>query len=93
MKLDSPPAGFVARRLPHAWAWFRPKMERPLLDAWNQAGRELRLSEVARRHPQSRRFHGRQPVFAAPFPRGGMLVVRACAHGDHRLPIERKAEA
>lgn len=81
MKLDSPPAGFVARRLPRAWAWFRPKMERPLLDAWSKAGRELRLSEVARRHPQSRRFHGRQPVFAAPFPREGMLVVRTCAHG------------
>ena len=40
-----------------------------------------RLSEAVRRHPQSLRFSGRLPVFAAPFGDGKTWVVRTCAHG------------
>lgn len=77
----SPPVGFVARRLANGVAWFRPKLEKPILSVWEKTGRHLRLSQVARRHPDSRRHAGRVPVYSAPFPGAGMLVVRPCIHG------------
>ena len=76
-----PPSGFQVRRLPHASAWFRPGLEKPILSFWRKAGANLRLSEAVRRHPQSLRFSGRLPVVAAPVAGAGTLVVRPCAHG------------
>ena len=75
------PEGFVARNLSTGSAWFRPKMERPILLAWEKAGARLRLSNVARRLPESRKHTGRVPVYSAPFPGAGVLVVRPCTHG------------
>lgn len=81
MKSFPPPPGFQTVKLPHAFAWFRTNRPNVLLPFWRKAGTHLRLSEVVRRHPQSLRFSGRLPVFAAPFSDGKTWVVRTCAHG------------
>ena len=82
MKHFPPPPGFLAVKLPPgAIAWFRANRPSPLLSFWRKAGTHLRLGEVVRRHPQSLRFSGRLPVFAAPFGDGKTWVVRTCAHG------------
>jgi len=75
------PKDFVSRRLPGGTAWFRPKLEKPILTAWKKTGDRLRFSEVTRRTPASFRHAGRAPVFSASFPGAGILVVRPCAHG------------
>lgn len=81
MKPYPAPEGFVARPLPAGSAWFRPKLEKPIRSAWEKAGARLRLSDVARRLPESQRYAGRVPVYSAPFPGAGVLVIRPCAHG------------
>jgi 3-deoxy-D-manno-octulosonic acid kinase len=81
MKPWPAPDGFLARRLPAATAWLRPRTEKPILSTWQKTGTHLRLGEVTRRHPQSTRHPGRAPVHSAPFPGAGELVVRPCLHG------------
>lgn len=81
MKPFPAPEGFVGRSVSAGSAWFRASIEKPVCSAWARAGAHLRLSEVTRRHPQSTRHPGRVPVYSAPFPGTGTLVVRPCAHG------------
>lgn len=81
MKFPPAPVGFLERRLPHALAWFRPEADRPIRSVWKKTGPALRLSEVARRHPESRTYAGRLPVPSAPFAAAGTFVIRPCAHG------------
>lgn len=81
MKSFPPPPGFQAHRLPRAYGWFRTNRGNTLLSFWKKAGTHLRLGEAVRRHPQSLRFSGRQPVFAAALDGAGTWVVRTCAHG------------
>jgi len=75
------PEGFVARTVSAGSAWFLAATEKPVCSAWARAGAHLRLSEVTRRHPHSQRHAGRAPVYSAPFPGAGVLVVRPCVHG------------
>lgn len=75
------PEGFCARSLPNGTAWFRPMLEKPILTAWKTCGAHLRLTEAARRISGSQCHAGRAPVYSAPFPGVGSLVVRPCLHG------------
>lgn len=81
MKPFPAPAGFLARRLPAATAWFRPRREKNILAAWKKTGERFRFSEVTRRVPASLQYAGRVPVYSASFPGAGELVVRPCVHG------------
>ena len=75
------PQGFQLEKLPTGPAWLRAEAKKSILTFWKRADAGLPLSQVARRHPDSRRFIGRGTVGSAPFPGIGALIIRPCFHG------------